>query len=187
MSEIFAVKDLITGLFGGVIGALLAYLFGVRQLRKGIEQQAAQAFIDTHFLPLHGALGVVAFASLVSKKAHDLISCPNQWAWTKEDADGFLKRALGVLNSSIEQVIHSGAYLLLYKIRHEAAESILFLHARLKEISPEDVVPVLTNPNSPIVLELKKLMEQIEAISPKEIEHRYIKTFKEKTPIIWVE
>ena len=49
MSGIFAGIDLVSGFFAGVIGVLLAYLFGIRQLRRGIEQQSAQAFIDAHF------------------------------------------------------------------------------------------------------------------------------------------
>ena len=89
MSEIFAVIDLISGFFAGVIGVLLAYLFGIRQLRKGIEQQAAQAFIDTHFLLLHGALGNEWFTSSIS-------------SWLKDSLINLLDTMLDFTSRSIQ-------------------------------------------------------------------------------------
>ena len=89
MSEIFAVIDLISGLFAGVIGVLLAYLFGIRQLRRGIEQQAAQAFIDAHFLPLHGALGNECFTSSI-------------FSWLKDSLINLLDAMLDFTSKSIQ-------------------------------------------------------------------------------------
>lgn len=55
-------NPIIAGIIGGVIGALLTYIFSLRLLKRRLERENAVKFLTEHYLPLLGTLEWVTFA-----------------------------------------------------------------------------------------------------------------------------
>ena len=180
-------NPIVVGIFGGVIGAVLTYLFSLRLLKRRLERENAVRFLTEHYLPLLGTLDWVAYA-------WHIWSIDDAYKETvglsDEETEKLFLEDILKLSQTLESTMRSGANILLYRIDEEIYNCAVALDYLIRDClytisqnqnNGDDDITETINKITPSI---EKLYEELAKMGIPKLIKEYQDIMEDKNPIL---
>jgi len=180
-------NPIVAGIIGGVIGALLTYIFSLKLLKRRLERENAVKFLTEHYLPLLGTLEWIVYAWYIWGIDN---TYKEEVGLSDEETTRIFLEDLLKLSQTLESTMRSGANVLLYKIDkkiyHSAVALDYLIRDCLYKISQNQNITndVITDAVNKVTPSIENLHKELAKMGMPELIREYKKMMKEKSPIL---
>jgi len=180
-------NPIVAGIIGGVIGALLTYIFSLRLLKRRLERENAVKFLTEHYLPLLGTLEWIVYAWYIWGIDN---TYKEEVGLSDEETTRIFLEDLLKLSQTLESTMRSGANVLLYRIDKEIYHSAVALDYLIRDclykisqnqnIGYDEIIDAINK----VTPSIENLHKELAKMGMPKLIDKYQEIMKKKKPIL---